>query len=382
MHPPPVDDLTAKGSQGGALTPLPDATEELRQVPMSIARTAAALVVTFAVGCAGGYAAKLLHFPLPYMTGALLATAAIGLAGAPMRSLWQTRTAGQFVTGAAIGTSFTPALLGHLVLLLPVLIVTSALSIVIAGVGALMLMRMANLDRKTAFLATLPGGVIEMANVAARLDADPLPVMVLQTMRVGITVCLAPFLAILIASDGTRHEVPVEAVMPWLDIVWLTGVALVCGLALNLFKVVNCWFFGSIAAVVLLNAFGMIEGRVPEAVLIVAQVVIGTSIGSRFRHAFLTRLSPLLLASFVTVPYAIGAMALVGAVSALALGLPVATMFLAFAPAGIAEMALTGNVLGLDAALITGAQLCRVLMVAVSASYACRMFERLTTPRA
>ena len=31
----------------------------------------------------------------------------------------------------------------------------------------------------------MPGGVIEMANIAKRIDADPLPIMVLQTMASG-----------------------------------------------------------------------------------------------------------------------------------------------------------------------------------------------------
>ena len=65
-------------------------------------RTGIALLATFAIGLAGGYAAKLLHFPLPYMTGALLTTAALGLAGAPVRSVWQARAAGQLVAGTAV----------------------------------------------------------------------------------------------------------------------------------------------------------------------------------------------------------------------------------------------------------------------------------------
>jgi uncharacterized membrane protein AbrB (regulator of aidB expression) len=52
-------------------------------------------------------------------------------------------------------------------------------------------------------------------------------------------------------------------------------------------------------------------------------------------------------------------------------------MFLALAPGGIAEMALTGKVLGLDAALITGFQVVRILMVTLGAAWACRLFERL-----
>src|SRR5207253_329687 len=63
---------------------------------------------------------------------------------------------------------------------------------------------------------------------------------------------------------------------------------------------------------------------------------------------------------------------LVAIVYALLLTLPVPTMFLALAPAGIAEMALTAKVLGLDAALITGFQLVRILMVTLGAAAACR----------
>src|SRR5215217_7230545 len=67
--------------------------------PLAVATvTGGALLATFAVGIAGGYLAKLLHFPLPYMTGSLLITAALGLAGVPVRSLWQARAAGQFLS--------------------------------------------------------------------------------------------------------------------------------------------------------------------------------------------------------------------------------------------------------------------------------------------
>src|SRR5215472_3410034 len=125
--------------------PLPDdaATKTKAPAPVeAVARTAIALVATFAIGLAGGYAAKWLHFPLPYMTGALLTTAALGLAGVPVRSVWQARAAGQFVTGSAIGTSFTPALLLALIGLLPAIVVGAALSMLIGAAGALILMRL------------------------------------------------------------------------------------------------------------------------------------------------------------------------------------------------------------------------------------------------
>ena len=92
-----------------------------------------------------------------------------------------------------------------------------------------------------------------------------------------------------------------------------------------------------------LGALGLISGRVPEPILIVAQVIIGMTIGTQFKHEFLTRLLRLLLASLVTVPFALTMLALLAALYSIMLGLPVTTLVLALAPAGIAEMALTGR---------------------------------------
>jgi membrane AbrB-like protein len=342
-------------------------------------RTAAALLATFAVGLAGGYAAKWLHFPLPYMTGSLLITAGLGLAGVPVRSLWHARTAGQFVAGSAIGTSFTPALMLTLVTLLPAIIVGSAISVLIGAVGAVMLMRLGHVDPRTAFLATTPGGVIEMANVAARIGADPLPIMVLQTMRVGLTVCAAPFLATFVAENGMHHEVVQAEVMSWLTVAVLMAASFVGGLILRLFRLPNCWFIGSIVAVAIIGTLGLVHGRVPDVILVVAQVIIGVSIGTQYKHEFLTRLLRLLLSSFVTVPFALLVTGLLAAVYTAMLALPLPTMFLSLAPAGIAEMALTGKVLGLDAATITGFHMVRILIVTLGAAYSCRIFERLVS---
>src|SRR5215470_1717916 len=362
--PPPDDDATkpAVGEHAAAV---------------SVLRTGIALIATFAIGLAGGYAARWLHFPLPYMTGALLTTAALALAGVPVRSVWQARAAGQFVTGSAVGTSFTPAVLVTILTLLPMIVLGAAVSIAIGAVGALILMRLVKVDSRTAFLAAMPGGVIEMANVAMRVGADPLPIMVLQTMRVGFTVTVAPFLATVLAEHGPPHEVARAEVMSWLTIAALMGASFLGGLALWLIKLPNCWFLGSIVTIAIIGAFGLVQGRVPDAMLVVAQVIIGVSIGTQYRHEFLTRLLRLLLSSLVTVPFALIATGLLAALYALILALPFPTMFLSLAPGGIAEMALTGKVLGLDAALITGFQVVRILMVTLGAAWACRLFERL-----
>jgi membrane AbrB-like protein len=265
------------------------------------------------------------------------------------------------------------ALLG----MLPAIIAGSVISVLIGAVGALMLMRLGRVDPRTAFLATTPGGVIEMANVAQRIGADPLPIMVLQTMRVGLTVCVAPFLATFIIEHGTSREVVQPEVMSWLTLGALMAAAFVGGLLLRLISLPNNWFLGSIVTIAIIGTLGLVHGRVPDVILVIAQVTIGVSIGTQYRHEFLTRLLRLLLSSFVTVPFALLVTGLLAALYAAMLALPLPTMFLALAPAGIAEMALTGKVLGLDAAVITGFHMVRILLVTLGAAYACRIFERL-----
>lgn len=272
MSQPSLDEIPSKTSD-----PSPQAAAEAADTPRSrladIAVTIAILLASFAVGLVGGYGAKLLNFPLPWMTGSLLITAALGLSGLPVRSLWQARAAGQFVTGAAVGTTFTPAILLTILTLLPAMMLGALISVAIAVFGALILMRLVDLDPKTALLATMPGGVIEMANVAKRVNADPLPITVLQTMRVGLTVGAAPFLVTWLAEAGARNVVAQGEVMSWLAVLALMGASLVGGLALNRFTLPNAWFLGSLLVMAALGAMGLIPGRVPEPILVIAQVI-------------------------------------------------------------------------------------------------------------
>ncbi len=377
-----LDEIAAKSTDASPQSATDAAAAAPRSRLADIAITSAILIATFAIGLVGGYVGKFLNFPLPWMTGSLLLTAALCLADVPLRSLWQARAAGQFVTGAAVGTTFTPALLVTVLTLLPMMMLGAVISVAIAVMGSLILLRLVPIDAKTAALATMPGGVIEMANIAKRVNADPLPIMVLQTMRVGLTVCAAPFVVSALAEAGARNVVTQGEVMSWLTVLALMGASLVGGFFLDRFKLPNSWFLGSLLVMSALGAMGLIPGRVPEPILVIAQVIIGATIGTQFKHEFLTRLLRLLLASLVTVPFALVMAALVAALYSVALGLPVTTLVLALAPAGIAEMALTGKILGLDAALITGFQIVRIVMTMGLAAWVARRFERLVARRA
>jgi hypothetical protein len=340
-------------------------------------RTLARLVLIFALGGAVGASAKAVHMPLPFVLGPLIATAALGIAGWPVTGVRRLRPGAQFVIGSAIGIQFTHAVVLRLALLTPLIIGSALMSIMVCAAASAFLIVAAGLDRKTAFFATAPAGAAEMANIAARYGGEPEPIMVAQTIRVVMTVMAAPFLVIHFANDGQFHQVQQMAVMGWPTLALLALVAGIGGFLMSRTRFPNGWFMGPLLACALVGVAGLLEGRVPDILVNLSQILIGCSLGAQFRREFVTRLAGMVLASATSIVLVLVIMAAAAIGLAYAYTLPVAALALAFAPAGMAEMTLTGKVLGLDAALISGFHTVRIIMVMGLVVPVFKLFDRL-----
>jgi uncharacterized protein len=340
-------------------------------------RTLARLFFILALGAAVGASAKVAHMPLPFVLGPLIATASLGLSGWPVVGVRRLRPGAQFVVGSAIGIQFTDAIVRKLGLLLPLIVGSALLSIVVCAAASAFLIVATGLDRKTAFFATAPAGAAEMANIAARYGGEPEPIMVSQTIRVIMTVMAAPFLVIHFANEAPTHAVAQAAVMAWWSLALIVPVAGVGGFLLSRTRFPNGWFMGPLLSCAIIGIAGLSEGRMPDMLVNVSQVVIGCSLGAQFRREFMTRLMRMALAATASIVMVLTVMASAAIACALAFALPVATLALAFAPAGTAEMTLTGKVLGLDAALISGFHTVRIIMVMALVVPVFRLFDRL-----
>jgi len=314
---------------------------------------------------------------LPFVLGPLIATASLGLAGWPVVGVRRLRPGAQFVIGSAIGIQFTRAVVLKLAMLLPLIIGAALMSMVVCAAASAFLIVAAWWDRKTAFFATAPAGAAEMANIAARYGGEPEPIMVAQTMRVVLTVLAAPFLVIHFANDGQFHQVAQAAVMAWPGLAVLAVCAAVGGFLISRTPYPNGWFMGPLMAGAVVGMVGLLDGRVPDILVNISQVVIGCSLGAQFRREFVTRLFRMVLASATSIVLVLIIMAAAAIGCAYAFTLPAAALALAFAPAGMAEMTLTGKVLGLDAALISGFHTVRIIMVMGLVVPLFKLFDRL-----
>jgi membrane AbrB-like protein len=348
----------------------------LQRLPKPLASTLA-IAGTLAAGVVGGAVARLAHLPLPWLLGSLFTIMALSLWGAPVKLISWGRPAGTLVVGASTGLQFTATVVAKLVTLLPLIIAGALLSTLVGAIGGLIYMRLSGVDRVSAFFATVPGGVVETLNVAPQYGGQLEPIMVAQTTRVALIVVFAPFLVISLTGGGTQNPLLAVPVAPWLPLLGVLAVSGLIAALISRTRAPNAWLMAPLFLAAIVGHLGWVEGRMPDLLIIAAQVVIGVALGAQFRPEFLTRLFRLLWASCVVVLFAAGSMALFGAAIAWLMGYPVPTMVLAMAPAGIAEMVLTGKVLGLDSTMIAGFQLMRIIIVLIWCRTALILFKQV-----
>src|SRR5262249_6552706 len=170
----------------------------------------------------------------------------------------------------------------------------------------LIYMRLTGIDRVTAFFATVPGGVVETTTIAPYYGGHLEPIMVAQTARVALIVVLAPFLVISFDGGGGANPLAGLPFVPWLPLVVLLIVSGAIATLLARVRSPNAWLMTPLFIAAIASHLGLIEGRMPDVLLIAAQVVIGSALGAQFRPEFLTRLFSLLWASCGALLFAAG----------------------------------------------------------------------------
>jgi uncharacterized protein len=94
-----------------------------------------------------------------------------------------------------------------------------------------------------------------------------------------------------------------------------------------------------------------------------AQLLLGCALGSRFNRGFVARAPRFVGAVVLTVTLAMLLSALFAAALAWGTGIHPATMVLATAPGGVAEMAITAKVLELGVPIVTAFHVTRVILL-------------------
>lgn len=336
------------------------------------------VVPTLALAALAGLLAQTLGLPLPWMIGPLFAVAGAQMAGARLQAPPGGRHAGQWAIGTALGLYFSPAVLAQLATYAPLLIGAALAALVSGAVCALLMQRFARVDAPTAFFAALPGGASEMAHLADRWGGAVDRIAAAHALRVMLVVSVVPFVLSFAGAHGTDFHAPLARAVDWSRLPLLVGASLAGVALLRVLRIANAWVLGPLAGVGLLTALDVPLSALPGWLVNGGQLLIGCSLGCRFSREFF-RAAPRFM-TIAALSAALGILLGFGLALAFAAvsAVPLATLSLATAPGGVAEMCITASVLHLGVPLITASHVLRLVVLTLGAAPAYGIFCRIS----
>ena len=318
------------------------------------------VLVTFAVGTAGGIVFALTGLPAALLSGSMIAVAIGSVAGMRAEIPDPVRGLCFFVIGIAMGAGVNPDALSKAVqwpLSLAILVVA------VFGIGTAVyffLSRIAGWDRLTSFYACVPGALTFVLALAVRTDADIRSVAVSHSIRLFFLLAILPL--ILVGSSlSDEQAVPDAGLVSLADAGLLVGVAIGATILLSFCRVPAAIMVGPFLASSVLYGSGLVSGAIMPWAVGAALVVLGATVGARFGETDLATLRRLVLVSLGALIVGLCVAVAFSVLTVAVTGLGFGQVLLAFAPGGLEVMIILAFVLNLDPAYVAAHQVARLV---------------------
>lgn len=340
--------------------------------PDGLTRRIASLTLSLTLGAGGGLLASKIGMPLPWLLGATIANAVwvLSLPG-KLNPVWVPplfRNVFVAVIGVMIGGLFTADLLATLPGWWPGITALIIYCFVAQMGGYLIYRRIGGLDRATAFFSASPGGFVENIMLGERAGADVPVLSMLQFLRIVLVVSIIPFGFLMWTGHAVGSAAGADfggGVGSTVDYAILAAAGAV-GLALGLsMKIPAGQVIGPITASAIVHLTGLVDIQPPTIAGIIAQIVVGSSLGARFAGAspkLLFRTSGL---AFLGVAWMLGLAVTFAAIVHLITNRDPTLYVMSFAPAGVIEMSLIALTLGANPVFVTAHHIIRLFVTVV-----------------
>lgn len=304
-------------------------------------------IAVLLLAAAGGGLLTFLGVPAGWLSGAMLATAALGLARpvAPLRKGWFDLA--MLCSGILIGSGATPEALAAAARYPGSLICLALGMLAIMLASGAYLNKVAGWTWIDSILASAPGALSSVVAIAQDKGADLGRIAVIQLFRILILVALLP--SLIQATGAAASFAPPPAIVAGAGgILLLLAAGIAAGLLLQRLGVVSPVILGATLSSALLHGSGLVHGTLPWQLQLVVFVVLGAVMGGRVatvKRRDMLVLFPLAIGSFFV---SMAVAFLFAWPAALLAGVPYAAAMIAFAPGGLEAMAILAFALGLD----------------------------------
>ncbi len=317
----------------------------------------------------GGGIFALAHLPMPWLLGAITGTAIAVMSGVTARIPKWLRDVVLVVIGLMIGATLQPSILGNLARW-PISLCAVVLYVgVVTAAQYLFFRRVGGYDAPTAYFSAAPGGFMAMTVIGGDYGGAERVIALMHAVRIVLVVfALVLGFHLLVGHAGPGHANRYVSLADVTASHWLIliGVGAVGAAASKVLRLPGAIMLGPLLAMGIVQVSGLAAVHVPSAPILVAEVVLGSSIGAQFagasfaevRRGFALSLTSTLVMLLVSAGFAFGLHALTG--------LDLEALFLAFSPGGMSGISLIALALGIEPAFVTVHNMLRVLIILIA----------------
>jgi membrane AbrB-like protein len=347
-------------------------SDETRGEPMNspaggrgIAAETFALLRALAGALIGGGVFAWLALPLPWLLGAIVGTAVLAMAGARVKVPRSLRDLVLVVLGLMIGATLRPEILGEITRW-PLSLAGVIVYVAIATAGQYALFRrVGGYDAPTAYFSAAPGGFMAMTVLGGEFGGAERLIALTHAVRMVLVifVIVLGYHALVGHSAGhTNPYVPLSTLSP-AAIGGLIGVGAAGAAGARLLRLPAGAMIGPLVLMGAVKIGGLLSVPVPTGPILIAEVVLGSSVGAQFAgitraelgRGFLLALSGALALLLLTVLFALALAAVTG--------MALTALMLAFAPGGMSGIALVALALHIEPAFVTAHNMTRVIVI-------------------
>lgn len=322
------------------------------------------IVAGLAAAGAGGLVFQFIGLPAPWIAGGSLGAAIAALSGLKSDVPWQIRDGNFVLLGLMMGAGVSPSTLSHVhewpqSLVMLIVAITG-----IVVVTQLYLMRVAGLDRETAFFSSIPGALGNVMAMAMATQADVGRIALQQSVRLLLLIVALP---LAISAFGLSLATAPTPIMSMADLALVAGAGIPAALLVHRLRVPGGLMNGAFLVSAVLHGTGTVEGNVPMVLQIGAYILVSANAGSRLYGIGPDELVKGLGHSLVAFVLANSvALLAVGVVVAMSGSIGLGAALLAFAPGGLEAMMALSFALNLEPAYVATHHFVRFLGVAMA----------------
>jgi len=325
------------------------------------------MLFALAIGVVGAVLFIYLNLPLPWLLGAIFASSiAMRFENLPIKSPKPFSTPARVLIGLTIGSAFTPEILQYIDVYFYSLLLVIPYTIITIIAGMYYFYRFQGFDKKTAYLSSMPGGVIEMVIIGEEIKANISKITLVQSSRLFYIVVTLPFVIQYIfhvdISGNKLITIPIVNINIQ-EFLFLLVAGFVGGMIAKKVKLSAAYLIGPMLVSIILHSTGYITTTVPDEFLKFVQVVFGTIIGFTFRGVSIKEILITLKATFghfiilsiISISFIL--------IAYYNFEFPVISTLLAFSPGGQAELNLIAILVVANVPYITLHHIVRLFIV-------------------